>query len=608
MSENDTAREADEAAAPAREDGSGDVEMRLVMALIGALAGFSLWLFVEKLDDLITSPRLYLFLFSFSAGLFAALLALAPMIGPARALVRAALLALPAAALLTWASLRFDGISQFMGTGHPILAFAILIFVPLPFLIAAARPDEGWRCYPALFLHAWNIVVRFAAALLFVGLFWGVIMLANALFQLIGLDLIEEILDIKPVPFVLTGTVLGLVLAVVGEYSTYVSPHLVLRLLRLFLPVVLIVMAVFVIALPLKGLDGIFGGVSVAATLLAMALTAITLVTIAADRDDGEAVRSGSMRLMARGLALLLPVLAVLAILAMAQRVRQYGWTPDRLAAATMAAIVLLYALSYALSVLRGRGWMARIRLINIALALLTLAIAALWLTPALDPQRISTESQIARFESGRADADTLDLLTMHNDWGRAGASGIERLKAMRDHPAHARLVARIGEFEEMGWQRPFDPFRKTLPPYEGRRTLERIAGRMPVRPDPDFDPFPVLEAMEENRLRLLDAACAAQTPRGNPACVLVHGDFLPASPGEEAIVIAFGLTFLEAGFRKAGEHYEQAKILILGNGLLLGKGEIEAFIDSIHEGDFAITQPEIRALDVKGRILIINP
>jgi len=301
-------------------------------------------------------------------------------------------------------------------------------------------------------------------------------------------------------------------------------------------------------------------------------------------------------------------VLAVLAILAVAQRVRQYGWSPDRLAAATVAAIVLLHALSYALSVLRGRGWMARIRLINIALALLALAIAALWLTPALDPQRISTESQIARFESGRADADKLDILTMRNEWGRAGAAGIERLKAMRDHPGHERLMARIGELEEKGWRRPFDPFRKALPPYEGRRTLERIAGRMPVRPKGNFDPLPVLEAMDENTLRLLDRACSEETPKGNPACVLVHGDFLSAYPGEEAIVIAHGPSFLEAGFRKAGEHYEQAQILILGNGLLLGKGDIEAFIDSLHEGGFAITQPDIRALEVKGRILIIDP
>jgi len=239
MSENDTRQAASEAAAPAREDGPGDVERRLVMALIGALAGFSLWLFMEKLDDLIANQRLYLFLFSFAVGLFVALLAMAARIGPARALTRAVIVALPAAALLTWASLRFDTISQFMGTGHPMLAFAILIFVPLPFLIAAARPDEGWRSYPALFLHAWNIVVRFAAALLFVGLFWGVILLANALFRLVGLELIEEILDIKPVPFVLTGSVFGLALAVVAEYSTYVSPRLLLRLLRLFLPVVL---------------------------------------------------------------------------------------------------------------------------------------------------------------------------------------------------------------------------------------------------------------------------------------------------------------------------------------------------------------------------------
>ena len=72
---------------------------------------------------------------------------------------------------------------------------------------------------------------------------------------------------------------LVLALAVVTELSDYVSPFLILRLLRLMLPPVLLVLAVFLLALPLRGLSGLFGGLSAAATLLAMVAAGATATT-----------------------------------------------------------------------------------------------------------------------------------------------------------------------------------------------------------------------------------------------------------------------------------------------------------------------------------------
>ena len=82
------------------------------------------------------------------------------------------------------------------------------------------------------------------------------------------MEIISDLLDIDGVPFVLTGLVLGLAIAVVNELSDYVSPYLILQLLRLLLPVLVVVMAVFIVALPFRGLSGLFGGLSAAATLM----------------------------------------------------------------------------------------------------------------------------------------------------------------------------------------------------------------------------------------------------------------------------------------------------------------------------------------------------
>jgi hypothetical protein len=63
---------------------------------------------------------------------------------------------------------------------------------------------------------------------------------------------------------------LGLGMAVIHDLAELLSPYVVLRVFRLFLPVVLAVMAIFLVALPFRGLDGLAGGLSPAMLLLVM--------------------------------------------------------------------------------------------------------------------------------------------------------------------------------------------------------------------------------------------------------------------------------------------------------------------------------------------------
>ena len=90
-----------------------------------------------------------------------------------------------------------------------------------------ARGRAG-RHYPALFLESWGVVVRYGAAWVFTGLFWLVIFLSDQLLQIVGVTVIEWILDFEPAPFLLTGLSFGVAIAVVDELSDYVSPNLVL--------------------------------------------------------------------------------------------------------------------------------------------------------------------------------------------------------------------------------------------------------------------------------------------------------------------------------------------------------------------------------------------
>ena len=581
---------------------------RAVLSLIGGLAGLSFWLLSDKLESLIDNPQAYLFLSALGVAFFASVLAMAGPLSVGRAVLSGLVVALVAAALLTWASLRFDVTDDFMRTGHPLAAFAVIVSIPLPFLIAAQRPDEGWRSYPALFNHAWTIVVRYAAAWLFVGVFWGVLMLSNGLLQIVGLTVIEDLLKIDAVPWVVTGLVLGLAIAVVNELSDYVSPYLILRLLRLLLPVVLLVMVVFIAALPFNGLSGLFGGLSAAFTLLVMALAGITLVSTALDRSDEEAVHSPAMRLFTQALALLLPVMAALAGYAIWERVAQYGWTPDRLAGASVAVVVAAYALLYAVSVLWHQRWMARIRRINTAMALAVVVGAMLWLTPLINPQRLATADQLARYRSGEVSARALDLWSIGRQWGRAGQAGIARLAANREGPDAALLQDRLTRLKDATSRSEFEREARDAAAEE---TLAQVLALLPIVSAPDPMARKVLEILPPYQLRDLRDACRRKTAAGNPGCVLLIADFLPAYPGKEA-VLAYRprpQSLRWQSFRSAGQGVAAvgSRLLSPDGTLRVGRPAI-GMIDALVAGDYSIEPVDMKALHTKDGILFIVP
>lgn len=497
------------------------------MALIGALAGISFYLLSEIVNTQVLGDRAFLALVTFATTFFTGLLAMAGPLTIARAVVSAAALAVVTSLLFLWASFRFDSLDTYFFGPFPILATAIIATVPLPFIIAAAGP--GWRDYPALFSSAWTIVVRYAAAWTFVAVVWGVIFLSDLLLSIVGLNLIEDLIAIKIVPFVITGLTLGLALAVVQEFKDYVSPFLILRLLRLLLPAVLVVMIVFVVALPVQGLSGLFGGLSVAAILLAMTAGSATLITTAIDQSDAEATQNPFLSGSTQALALILPIPAGLAAYSVWLRINQYGLTPDRLFAALMAVLALGYGLLYALAVLRRAGWMARIRQGNVYMALAGLAAAVMWLTPILNAERISANTLVARYLSGATPVAALDAAQLA-DWGFAGASARATLDALAKEPGQEALAAALASATTP------TPAEIDADPATALANLIAVLPLQPATATADRDRL--LAGLQSYDLVSWLAACRTPMPDGKPGCVMVIADFSQLYPGPEAMVV----------------------------------------------------------------------
>ncbi|MEI4196636.1 DUF4153 domain-containing protein [Roseovarius sp. E0-M6] len=569
---------------------------RISLAAVGAVAGIAMYLLFDLIPELVDNQRLVLLAATTGASFFSVLLAL---LGPTplrRAALAAATVSFPATLLFIWASFRYGDVEQFLERGHAIFALMVLLGVATPFMAAALEEDGGWKRYSRLFDNAWSIVVRYTAAVLFVAVLWAVLFLSDVLLSLVGVTIIDDIIDMDPMPWLVSGVGLGLGLAIVHELRDYISAFLFIQLLRVLLPLLLVVLTVFVVALPIQGLSGLFGNLSPAATLAAVTFAAITLISAVLHRD-AEAESDGRfLRIAAQALAVLIVVPASLAVYAVSVRIGQYGLTPDRVAALVVCGVILVYAICYAGAVAVRADWTARIRRANLGVAVLIVALAALWLTPALNAERMSVTSQIARAQAG-ADIADLPIWEFHREWGLAGKRGLETLRDMEAHPRHGDLVAAVERAETATYRHQYEDQR------EGE-TLASLEGVVPIVPEGARLPEGALDALRpDERSRILEA-CQRSVPGGGPGCVMVVGQFDPRVDGAQAI----GL-FLHSGnyVRVTGFHFPQeGAARSTGVNGLAGRMKDQTIAD-IQAGRFTLEPIEIQVLDVDGFSLFPN-
>lgn len=534
---------------------------RVQFILIGMLGGFAFWGLFDAFEAL-EAWRLAVPALVGAGAFFFATLAMAADLRLRRAALSGAVIAAAAGGMAALKGLGFETGAQMLETGHLGVAMAVLAVLPVPFAIAFGLGGRaGLTDYRVLFTESWNIVVRYVSAGLFVATALLVLWLLGALLQLVGVTVLHDVLRDDLGLWLISGAVLGLAFSVVTELSDTVSPYLLLRLLRLLTPLVLCVVVVFVAALPLRGLGALFGEISAASALLATAIAAIGLISIVADEDDAEAAQGLILTVSARGLMVFVPVLAGLAIWALALRIAQYGWTPERVAASALAFVVAGYGLGYLAALALGRRWRAALRRVNVAMALAILALAVLWLSPVLSPEAIAVRSQLARFEAGRATVAQLPLWEMGHDWGLAGQRGLERLRG-RDEAVLAERLQQL-ETSEGRWQ--FEHAAET-----GAPALDRLRAAVTLWPAGAAWPAGLAERLAGD-LRSPDlGGCAVAAGGGSGRCALVLTDLLPQVPGPEAVFLNATEFFRTDGVqvlrRREGGDWVRGGQIVLGD------------------------------------------
>ena len=502
----------------------------IVLTIFGAIAGLAFYALFELLapksgfDDVTLTAAVFAICF-FGGGLM--------MTGPisfTRSLLPATTLGFVLTPLILWARFRFEDADAFVNSGHPFAVIFVIFVITIPFFIANHAKDMSVRHYPDLFDTAWAVFMRVVVSMVFTGVFWLLLFLSDRLLSLVGLTLIGDILDLDAVPPILTGAVFGLAIMVSYELSDMISAQLVLRLLRLLMPMITVVVGVFVIALPFQGLSNLFGYFSAGSVMMGMGIIATGLVSASIDRTSAEGVQRPWMKGFVQVLACLVPALGGLAIAAVWVRVQDYGWTPDRLAAGTIAVIVFAYGVAYAISILRRGDWGTRLRQSNILLAAGVVVVLALWLTPLLNPQAISSKSQLARLDTGTAAAD-LPLYELAHSWGHAGQAAIAELEGRFAQNGDNDALTLVSQARAAG---SIYQFRRDRNDDDRAAKLVALDTKVPVYPEGSVKPSALLSVANGLQRRILNNC---ETDDDVSDCAIIS---VPASLGQEAHFVVF--------------------------------------------------------------------
>jgi hypothetical protein len=333
------------------------------------------------------------------------------------------------------------------------------ILIAHTLIIAGAAAGRRMASYHDIFETASKLLIQFAFAVVFVAISWLVLVLGGELFNLIKLEFLKKLLleSWFVIPVITFAFAYALHITDVRPAIVRGIRSLVLVLLSWILPIAVLLIGGFLLALPFTGLGALWATKS--ATALLLAASAVLVVLINAAFQDGESAQevAAPIRFSARIAAVLLLPLVIIAAYALSLRVGQYGWTVDRLVAAFYLLMAASFAIGYFWAAMSGSPWLARVAKVNVVAAFILLILMLAIFSPLLDPARISVNSQMAQLASGKIPADKFDYQYLRFEGKRFGSEALKELAA-RKSGKDAALIARKAQAaldKDTRWQTP---------------------------------------------------------------------------------------------------------------------------------------------------------
>lgn len=366
----------------------------------------------------------------------------------------------------------------------PLAAFSAAALFIVHHLVLPADQARRWLAdFDAYFDAAWKAGVQLAMSLAFTGVFWILLGLGAALFGVIGLTFLQDLIaeDWFGIPVTCLVFAVAVHLADVRDGLIRGVRSVALMLLSWLLPLMTLLAAGFLIALPFTGLDGLWETGS--ATSLVLTASAVLIVLINTAYQDGRADNQppAILRASVRVAALLLTPLVLIAFWGLSMRIGQHGLTPDRIIALACAVVGAEHAAGYAFASIVGRRhgrWMQPLERTNIWGAVLAALLILALFSPLLDPARLSVNDQVGRLERGAVSAEDFDYRFLRFESGRAGTEALRRLARSDDAAIAAKAEEALANDDRWSHTEPHVEQRRITP------TFELTTNSAPLPPD----------------------------------------------------------------------------------------------------------------------------
>jgi hypothetical protein len=392
------------------------------------------------------------------------------------------------AAWATWSVTAAAGTTAGAVLGPFGATMALTAFIALPYLQVRLVEGRFLTPYAALFALAWQNALSLGVVGVVVGVGWGLLVLWQELFQLIGIGFFKTLFRQDPFIYLVTGLLagLGVLVARTQLRAMQVARQVLFAIFTGFLPLAAFIAVLFLLSLPFTGLAPLQRAASTAFTLSSL-VAALVLLLNAVVQTGRASPYPRPLRWLVDAAMLALPLFAGIALHAVLVRIGEHGWTSDRFWALIAVLMLGAYSLGYAWAVLQpGGAWMTKLPRVNVAVSLALIALGLLANSPLLDPHRIAVASQRARIEAAAAEARVSEATRNRIEYLRfdSGRRGLEALAALAAAPGHsADFSATLAEIRERKARHPRD-----LGPGEAD-SAETLARRI-RRPD-DEPPLP---------------------------------------------------------------------------------------------------------------------
>lgn len=420
----------------------------LGIAFLQGLALLLIWLWVDTLDNARQYFDVILPLYVLAISLPLSLMLLA---GHPRKLafkLTAAFSLIAALCAMYFGDIGYvEGLPRY-GTEGLVFQFGFCMviawFIAVTFIEHYCQYRHWFNRYESLYDFSWRNAVKLITSAIFTGLFWVALLLLANLFKVLGITffktLIENIYFIYPATAVAFGLGISLYNAkqeVLSEFK-----RAILQVLGWLLPMVSLILLAFVFTLPFKGLTLLWGTGYATSLMLSLLMLMVFLLNTAF--QDGKQTQYPAWLLKLSNFAVLsMPIYATLCIYALYLRINQYGWTDDRVWAASITFVMAIYSMGYAYAALQSfkqNSWMQSIKPVNVMAAICLICFIGLLYSPIFSPMRIGVQSQLARLNHGKIAADKFDYEYLRFNGGKYGDAALRAFLADTAHPQASNI------------------------------------------------------------------------------------------------------------------------------------------------------------------------